>query len=424
MRQRLAVLILAAAVLSGCASFRRNLVDLVVDAKEKPLERCDISGFEYKGLADEVSRRPILKVLMVHGVGTHYPGYSERLQENLARQMKLGVRSRLPKNISLLDPRDGKTYLGNLRVTYWQNKNASKNMLFYELTWSPITTPEKQIIAFDTTEQYTKFRVPFNNEMKIFLDETLPDPMLYLVGRRSLILESSKQSVCWMLKTEWDTIPDNREMSCFLSSREEIRGLAEQNLSFVTHSLGSEIVKDALLGISERVSRAAAKDNIARLQNKELTIYMLANQLPILALGRPLPKVHNQIAEYCTPGASKYGKRIFKAVNIVAFSDPNDLLSYAIPQGFADKYIDSRICPRVTNVSVNVAPEISAFGIGVVNPVAAHTDYDTSPKVINLITHGTYDFGSDRLLEEKCRFTELKKDRTMTAEPQTFRGRR
>ena len=151
---------------------------------------------------------------------------------------------------------------------------------------------------------------------------------------------------------------------------------------------------------------------------------MLANQLPILALGRPLPKVHNQIAEYCTPGASKYGKRIFKAVNIVAFSDPNDLLSYAIPQGFADKYIDSRICPRVTNVSVNVAPEISAFGIGVVNPVAAHTDYDTSPKVINLITHGTYDFGSDRLLEEKCRFTELKKDRTMTAEPQTFRGRR
>lgn len=413
MKYRLAVLIFLAAALSGCASFRRNLVNLVVDAKEKPLTRCEISGFEYQGLADKVERKPVLKVLMVHGVGTHYPGYSARLQENLAKQMKLEVSSQLPKNISLLDPQDHKTYLGNLRITYWQNRDKTKNMLFYELTWSPITTPEKQIIAFDTTEQYTKFRVPFNNEMKIFLDNTLPDPMFYLVDKRDLILNSSKQSICWMLKTDWDNIPNNQELSCYLSPRQEIRGLADQNLGFITHSLGSEIVMDALLNISEQVSRAEAKENIAKLQNKELTVFMLANQLPILAIGRPLPKVHGQIDSYCTPGGKNYRWRIFKAVNVVAFSDPNDLLSYAIPQGFVNEYIDSRICPQVTNVSVNVAPEIMAFGLGFVNPVDAHTAYDNSKKVINLITHGTTDFDADKFLEEKCYFVELKKDRNM-----------
>lgn len=413
MRYRLTAIILAAAFLSSCSSFRRNLVNLVVDAREEPLTRCEISGFEYEGLADKIERKPILKVLMVHGVGTHYPGYSARLQENLAKQMKLEVSSRLPKNISLLDPKDHKTYLGNLRVTYWQNREATKNMLFYELTWSPITTPEKQIIAFDTTEQYTKFRVPFNNEMKAFLDNTLPDPMFYLVDKRDLILNSSKQAICWMLKNGWDDIPDGQELSCFLSAGQEIRGLAEQNLGFVTHSLGSEIVMDALLNISEQVSQAETRENITKLQNRELTVFMLANQLPILAIGRPLPKIHGQTASYCMPGGANYRRRIFKAVNVVAFSDPNDLLSYAIPQNFADEYFDSRICPQVTNVSVNVAPEIMAFGFGFVNPVDAHTAYDNSAKVINLMTHGTAEFADDSFLKEKCYFVELKKDRRM-----------
>lgn len=140
---------------------------------------------------------------------------------------------------------------------------------------------------------------------------------------------------------------------------------------------------------------------------------MLANQLPILQIGHPLPKVHNQINSYCSSNGKNYQNRIFKGVNIVAFSDPNDILSYAIPQEFVDTYIDSRICPKVTNVSVNVAPEISAFGVGIVNPVSAHTDYDNSPKVINLITHGTYDFYGDNALKEQCHFVLMKNDDKM-----------
>ena len=75
-------------------------------------------------------------------------------------------------------------------------------MLFYELTWSVITTPYKQILAFDTTEQYSEFRVPFNNVMKEFLDNALPDPMIYLKDPKNLIVNSSKQAMCWMLQTD------------------------------------------------------------------------------------------------------------------------------------------------------------------------------------------------------------------------------
>lgn len=408
-------------LLFGCASLEKDVAEDFIASDKVKLNRCEIEGFSYPGMDHYFNRKDVLKVLMIHGVGIHHPGYSRRIQENLADNIGLDVISRLPKNIHLLDPGDHKTPIGNLRITFWQNQDGSKKMLFYELTWSEITDPARKIIAFDSTERYTKFRVPFNNMMKEFLDNTLPDPLYYITDKNNLILHSSQQSLCWMFKTDWDNIPDNRSEVCNISMYDEINALDRENLMFITHSLGSKILMDALISTADKVSLAqnrdvdttAQKNMIRRLQDKELTIFMLANQLPILQIGHPLPKVHNQIGAYCSARGSKYNRRIFKGVNIIAFSDPNDLLSYAIPQEFVDKYIDSRICPLVTNVSVNVTPEISAFGVGIVNPIAAHTDYDNSPKVINLITRGTQNFSSDKALDTQCHFVRMKPDRSM-----------
>lgn len=405
-------------LISGCASLEKDVAQEVVDSHKQQLGRCEIEGFAYEGTDAYLKPQKVLKVLMIHGVGIHYPGYSRRLQENMANNIGLDVISRLPKNITLLDPEHQKTKIGNLQISYWQNKEATKKMLFYELTWSEITTPDRKIIAFDTTEQYSKFRVPFNNMMKKFLDNALPDPLIYEVDKNNLILDSANQSLCWVLGTNWDNIPNNQAKVCEMSLYEGIEHYNNENLLFITHSLGSKILMDALMVDVNQVSEAhpinsEKKAMINRLKDKELTFFMLANQLPILQIGHPLPKVHNQINAYCEKGGSKYSQRIFKDVNIVAFSDPNDILSYAIPQEFADKYIDSRICPRVTNVSVNVAPVISAFGIKIVDPITAHTNYDTNDNVINLITQGTSNFGKKPALDKRCHFIEMKRDNQM-----------
>lgn len=419
--KKIGILLLLCAI-SSCASFEKQLANDIVDSSKVKLDRCEIEGFSYKGIDENLGKNKILKVLMIHGVGTHHPGYSRQLQQNLANNIGLDVISRTPKNISLLDPKDKKTPIGNLQITFWQNLDSTKNMLFYELTWSEITTPYKKIIAFDTTEQYSKFRVPFNNMMKKFLDNTIPDPLIYLVDRNNLIIDSSKQSLCWMLKDNWSDIPNNKAEVCNISASDEIKGLANQDLIFITHSLGSKILMDTITNIAENIavqdkkliaSSSPFSASVKKLQDKEITVFMLANQLPILQLDHPLPQVHNQLASYCRPQGKNYEKRVFKGINIVAFSDPNDILSYAIPQDFADTYIDSRICPIVTNVSVNVAPELSALGVGIVDPVTAHTNYDNSPKVINLITHGTYDFASNKYLNQQCHFIRMKNDSMM-----------
>ncbi|TXL00535.1 hypothetical protein BMR11_02730, partial [Methylococcaceae bacterium CS5] len=81
----------------------------------------------------------------------------------------------------------------------------------------------------------------------------------------------------------------------------------------------------------------------------------MSNQLPLLEMGALPPEVVDQHDKYCVPGGEQYQQRMVAQTSIIAFSDPNDLLSYAIPQQFAQRRLDSRLCAEITNININVA---------------------------------------------------------------------
>jgi hypothetical protein len=138
-----------------------------------------------------------------------------------------------------------------------------------------------------------------------------------------------------------------------------------------------------------------------------MTVFMLSNQMPLLQIGLPAPKVVGQIDSYCREGGQNFARRAFKKLDIVAFTDPNDLLSYSITQDFVDHYLDSRMCPVVTNIHINVAERLSAFGIDVVNPISAHGNYDSDERVIQLISHGNIAFEQNEFLSDRCRMISI-----------------
>jgi hypothetical protein len=143
------------------------------------------------------------------------------------------------------------------------------------------------------------------------------------------------------------------------------------------------------------------------LQNKHVQIFMLSNQLPMLQVGRELPEVTGQKADYCSVGSPKYSSRMFNETSIIAFSDPNDLLSYAIPHDFSTKYLDSRLCANVTNININIAKVVDAFGIGkIANPMEAHIGYLKDDRVIALIAKGIGNAHTAPLVKERCEWTE------------------
>jgi hypothetical protein len=146
---------------------------------------------------------------------------------------------------------------------------------------------------------------------------------------------------------------------------------------------------------------------ILALQNHRIPIFMLSNQLPMLQLGRELPEVAGQEASYCTPEGANFNKRMVSETDIIAFSDPNDLLSYGIPPGFAEKYIDSRLCAKITNVNINIAKIMDAFGMtDLANPLQAHVGYDTDDRVVALIAKGIGNPRTSPLIKQRCEFTK------------------
>ena len=122
--------------------------------------------------------------------------------------------------------------------------------------------------------------------------------------------------------------------------------------------------------------------------------------------GSPSPVV-GQMNEYCKAGGSNYDKRFLAELSIVAFSDPNDPLSYALPANYADTYMDSRLCPEIVNVSVNVVDAINLFGLGeFVNPMAAHSSYEDDDRVIGLMVGGIGFETTDGAVAAECNWLE------------------
>lgn len=410
MRMRLnkiALFLLATFALSGCASFGEGIAQAVLNKQEEAdLRRCEIWGKPFSGLEPNLAvQHGRMKVLMVHGVGDHLAGYSTQFLEKLAHELNLPIRASQYKEITLTSRRTT-TQLGNLRINRLLSKDRQRELLFYELTWSPITSKQKSVLAYDNSGEYAFRRAEVNDLMKKFSNDTAPDPIIYLGDSRDDILTSFAQSFCWMTKSSWEDLPTGLPEPCSFNDESAATNILTDNYAIVSHSLGSRISIDGM----QRIASVAKDRNVnfrRALQQKELPIYMLSNQLPMLQLGRGLPEVNNQKAAYCDAKGEKYHERLLKKMPIIAFSDPNDLLSYAIPTGFVENYLDSRLCIDVTNVSINIATVYDAFGLGkFANPMQAHIGYDADDRVIALIAKGIGYDHSSALVQNRCKWTE------------------
>ena len=237
-------------LLAGCGSIAKGVTEAMLERSEvEDTRACYIEGPASVGLeellrdqendraAGRYSRE--VKVLMVHGIGRHLPGYSGRLTEHLMRALELDVRSEIRKEISLHDPSIADRPLGNLRITRFTDKANSRVLLFYELTWSEIIELEKKAIEFDNSGEYAFRRTGLNNLMKEFLNSHAPDPLIYLGDSRIPILASVRQAICWATLSDWDDYPVKSNEFCNILADSRARQLLEDDYAFVTHSLGS-----------------------------------------------------------------------------------------------------------------------------------------------------------------------------------------
>ena len=213
-------------------------------------------------------------------------------------------------------------------------------MLFFELTWSPISQPAKDAIR---VRQYRGLRAPAGEPptTSSSSSSTTSHPIRWSTpapaarGSRLTI----GQTLCWAVSADWQSLPDEQQI-CTPDSPAFASRMDADEFVFITHSLGSRITTDGLQRLtrgarSRRAATAPRSGAWRRLVPGARRQGVHARQPAAPAPERAGAGVRpGRGAGLLPPGRRGFPDRLFKETELIAFSDPNDLLSYPIPDAF------------------------------------------------------------------------------------------
>lgn len=413
----------ALCLLSGCSSISKGVTEAVLEHEVADTRQCTIEGARFDGLrqslARQAERHGVTKVLMVHGIGNHQPGYANRFRDNILQSLGLNVTDAEIKTLTIADGVSGDNdRRASLKITRHLDASGNLTLLFYELTWAKLTQPQKEQLAYDSENTEGLARAGINKSLKSFLNQTVPDMLIYVGAGQTQITGAVQEATCWMLNSDWQNLPASGNARCHGSGKADVTNLRQDEAFFITHSLGSLITIDTIQAFARELAvlpqDATVTQLRAVLRDKSFTVFMLSNQLPLLQLGRKPQKALNRLDDFCGASAPLSGQRVLGQLNVIAFSDPNDILSYPVQDDFARNTLDSRLCAQLVNVSLNVAQEKDLFGAAsFADPLSAHSGYLADERVTRLITDGVHDSAS----QPQCRWQERRSQVEGSAQP-------
>lgn len=133
----------------------------------------------FPGLAAELKQANTsgawLRLLIIHGMSNHAPGYSSNFVDAIGRKLNL---TQTRTNLAVLTNSTGEVngYLSTVELT----RGATNKLRAYELTWSPATYSEKTN-RFEFNSRLNHKRASLNKSLKTdLLNDGFADAVLYL----------------------------------------------------------------------------------------------------------------------------------------------------------------------------------------------------------------------------------------------------
>lgn len=318
--------------------------------------------------------RPV-DVVVVHGMCTHDTSWAAAAMDNLTNTIRTNTEPRAAQTAPLA---------GQIQVVERTDRAAGGTVHFHTLVWSPMSTPLKQQLAYDNTASPTDCekdaecrpkRAHYNGLLKdSLLNDCLSDAMIYQGQSHAMIKRSVVAAVAKVLS----------------DSEQQANG-EPGPLIVVAESLGSKILFDALTDMLQPESPAQMRELAQRAAHRMAIVFMVGNQLPILGLAEQ--QVDPALAQQMAPDSlqrfltlrrmQQQGPKKSEGLSklaIVAFTDPNDLLSYRLlPSRYA--------APDVLIADVLVSNSSTWLGL-LEDPFAAHLDYLKNKDVGGIIACG------------------------------------
>ena len=344
-------------------------------------------GADFPGIAHLLERTAAksVHVVLVHGMCTHNADWAEHAISSLARS--------IDQDILVPGQKEARNRLAESEIQIVQQTVPLRGGVinFSAIVWSPLTTKLKRQLDYDKTKGESDCaaagtcrpqRARWNAMLKDgLLNDCLADALAYQ-GRSRAAMRTH------MIEALTQVFEESKNLS----------GLG--TLAIVSESLGSKLVFDALeeMALHPDASGRSRDAGTKAIQRLGL-VFMAANQLPMLGLADQV--IRDGPADSAR-GLDIQGEdslqRLLKAadivrqtrkkdeatapmgINLVAFTDPNDLLSYRLQPS---RYNSAGV--GVTDVLVSNTP--AYLGL-VARPDRAHTSYLERPAITRLIACG------------------------------------
>ena len=319
------------------------------------------------GIVAVAGQRPV-DVILVHGMCTHDTGWADRQIDRIAGIIEEHAPAPDVGPVAPSAP-------ARIGVVERTRRLAGGTVRFHALVWSPLTAPLKHQLDFDMTGHPTDCsgageckpkRTSLNGYVKDnLLDDCLSDAVIYEGESHVAIRDAMVETIAHVIENN----PDS-----------------EAPLVVVAESLGSKMLFDALSAMLESwqpQTRALGQEAARRLG----LLFMAGNQLPILGLaeqsaGPRALAVPDALQRFLDLRRRQPNRRAetLQRLAVVAFTDPNDLLSYRLlPARYA--------ALDVAVADVLVSNDTSWLGL-IENPMTAHLDYLANPDVGTMIACG------------------------------------
>nr|VFK14065.1 MAG: hypothetical protein BECKLPF1236B_GA0070989_105520 [Candidatus Kentron sp. LPFa] len=262
---------------------------------------------------------------------------------------------------------------GYIRTQNYAEKGDANGaaLRLYELTWDPATRWAKNFYVQAADDISNRSRAFLNRELKQrIINESISDAVLYLGQYRPMMQYPLLMSLCKIMSDAVGVADrDNQVFSCDLGKiADEFRSpgsleafFKKNEIVVMTHSLGTRMLFDTLglMGhddflarlqdalaeneITIKIPESSLDQAVARQVRDVLSIsinkvFTLANQVPLLELGRVTTPTSFAVDSDLGAGFNEFLKRridndelpghAVPPLQLVAFTDPNDLLSY------------------------------------------------------------------------------------------------
>lgn len=383
------------------------LMWLLLSGCTTPYQTPLIAGTEgnqnFRGLADSLHADRPLDVLLIHGMCTH-----DEVWANEAAARIYSAIGEDPSKVELVSTK----VIGTSVELHQQTLSTSRGSLRVNaIVWSPLTTPLKKQLCYDQSNRaaycgpseapkpYPYRRAKLNQVLKdSILNDCLSDAMAYQGRSKTAISSQIQISIVQALGTSGGM--SSPATTPLMTKQLELANAQGVPLVLISESLGSKIIFDALFALTQS-SNSSVKRTGEQIFDRVSQIFMLANQLPILALAdQSIPT--SQVGAAAETPKSTLGLLLEQSAlrraapqpgvtpevwtptpipTVVAFTDPNDVLSYSLtssPHRQQEGY-------SAVDVIVSNAPSI----LGLVEmPDAAHTGYKENDEVMRLIACG------------------------------------